>query len=98
MATFTVLDRHDALDDAIAIAGGVNKLAKFLGVAQSVVSNWRARGSLIDAGDCAQIEIATAGRVPRERLRPDDWSRIWPELRMNRMNASAALPRKQGTK
>ena len=29
---------------------------------------------------CVAIERATGGRVTRRDLRPDDWSRIWPEL------------------
>jgi DNA-binding transcriptional regulator YdaS (Cro superfamily) len=30
--------------------------------------------------NCTQIELATAGKVTRKDLRPDDWERIWPEL------------------
>lgn len=69
----------DALDLAINRAGGVTALAKAIGVGQSVVSNWRARGS-VPTDHCAAIEMATAGAVTRQMLRPDDWSRIWPEL------------------
>jgi DNA-binding transcriptional regulator YdaS (Cro superfamily) len=29
---------------------------------------------------CVAIERATANRVKRWDLRPDDWHRIWPEL------------------
>jgi hypothetical protein len=35
---------NELLDRAIATEGGVGKLAVALGVRQSVVSNWRARG------------------------------------------------------
>ena len=30
---------------------------------------------------CVRIEEETGGAVTRQALRPDDWSRIWPELR-----------------
>lgn len=94
------LDRHKALDEAIEIAGGVNKLASALGVAQNVVSMWRKRGTLIGTGDCAQIEMLFG--IPRERMRPDDWERNWPELalpafKMKRMKLRAALPVSTGT-
>jgi DNA-binding transcriptional regulator YdaS (Cro superfamily) len=29
---------------------------------------------------CVSIETETQGSVRRQDLRPDDWSRIWPEL------------------
>lgn len=61
------------LDAAIAAKGGVTALAVALGVGQSVVSNWRMRGS-VPAEQCAAIEAATGSRV--EALRPDlDWQR-----------------------
>ncbi len=30
---------------------------------------------------CVLIERATAGRIMRWHLRPDDWADIWPELK-----------------
>ena len=30
---------------------------------------------------CVRIEEETGGAVTRQALRPDDWPRIWPELR-----------------
>lgn len=68
------------LDLAIAIVGGVGKLALALGVSQSVISNWRARGTTPEAIHCVAIERATSGAVTRRDLRPDDWHLIWPEL------------------
>lgn len=63
----------DALQLAIDAAGGVGKLADSLGVRQSVVSNWKARGR-VPAARCPYIEAATT--VPCERLRPDlEWHR-----------------------
>jgi len=68
------------LDKAIELAGGVTKLAEALGQGQSVVSNWRARGTVIDPKNCTAIERLTAGQVSRIELRPADWWEIWPEL------------------
>lgn len=67
------------LDRAIAHAQGVGRLARRLGIGQTTVSQWRARGR-VPAGHCAAIEQATDGAVSRWDLRPDDWHRIWPEL------------------
>jgi DNA-binding transcriptional regulator YdaS (Cro superfamily) len=72
----------DALERAIAIAGGVGLLADLIKSRQSVVSNWRARGN-VSAEGCAEIERATAGAVTCEELRPDlQWQRMadaaWP--------------------
>lgn len=69
-----------ALDRAIEIVGGVSALAAALRISQPRVSQWRKRGTLIDAKECVAIERATAGAVTRRHLRPDDWQEIWPEL------------------
>ena len=71
-----------SLDIAVSVLGGVGKLASAIGVAQPVVSNWRARGTVLDALHCVAIERATDGAVTRRDLRPDDWQQIWPELAM----------------
>ena len=68
------------LDRAIDTLGGVGKLASAIKVSQSVVSNWRARKTLIDPIYCTAIEKATHASVTRQMLRPDDWKDIWPEL------------------
>lgn len=72
-------DPLGALNEAVEKVGGVGALAEAIGVGQSNVSNWRARGS-VPTEHCAAIELATQGQVSRKRLRPDDWARIWPEL------------------
>lgn len=72
--------RMTALDRAIEIVGGVSALASALRTSQPRVSQWRKRGTLIDAKECVAIERATAGAVTRRDLRPDDWAEIWPEL------------------
>lgn len=58
----------DALESAIEAAGGVGKLADLLGIYQSTVSNWKARGQ-VPACRCIHIEAFTG--VSRYRLRPD---------------------------
>lgn len=68
------------LESAIAAVDGVGKLADAIGVRQSAISNWRARGTTPDAAYCVAIERATNGAVTRRDLRPDDWQKIWPEL------------------
>lgn len=72
------------LDIAIDHVGGVTKLAAQIGVGQSVISNWRARDSVIDPLLCTAIERVTEGKVSRKDLRPDDWPEIWPELTRQR--------------
>lgn len=69
-----------ALDRAAKLCGGITKLASRLEIGQSVVSNWKARGTLIDPVYCVAIERETKGEVTRRDLRPDDWQAIWPEL------------------
>ena len=68
------------LDKAIELCGGVGKLAAAIGISQSAVSNWRARGTSPEPVNCVAIEQATDGAVTRQDLRPSDWHLIWPEL------------------
>lgn len=60
----------NALDEAISLMGGCSRAAAELGVVQSAVSNWRARGRA-PAAHCLAIERATDGAVTRYELRPD---------------------------
>jgi len=75
-----VASEETGLDRAVAHFGGVGRLAAALGIGQSVVSNWKARGTAIDAIQCTAIERLTDGAVTRKQLRPKDWQAIWPEL------------------
>lgn len=59
--------------------GRTTALAAALNVSGSLVTQWAA-GKSVAAERCPEIEIATAGKVTRRDLRPDDWQRIWPEL------------------
>jgi hypothetical protein len=37
-------------------------------------------GSLFNPELCVAIEIETNKKISRQKLRPDDWMRIWPEI------------------
>lgn len=66
----------DVIDKASAVAGSATALAMRIGVAQSAISNWKARGK-VPVEHCIAIERETAGAVTVEELRPDiDWSVI----------------------
>jgi len=70
-----------SLEAAIKAAGGTSALATVVGLGQSAISNWRARGTAPDPSYCPAIERATG--VPVEELRPDvRWHRVpdphWP--------------------
>lgn len=65
-------DTMKPLDTAISILGGTANLARALGVAPNVVSNWRKRGVPVEV--CPAIERATNRQVLCEDLRPNvDW-------------------------
>lgn len=84
------LSHVTALERAAEKCGGLTKLATALGVGQPVVSNWKARGTLVDAVYCTAIERITDGVVTRKDLRPDDWAAIWPELAARKTKTAAA--------
>ncbi|MBF3825437.1 helix-turn-helix domain-containing protein [Burkholderia pseudomallei] len=67
------------IERAITIATSQSALAKAVGVTQQTVSNWLITG-VIRPEHCSEIERFTEGAVSRRQLRPNDWSRIWPEL------------------
>jgi DNA-binding transcriptional regulator YdaS (Cro superfamily) len=60
--------------------GRCTTLAATLGVSPSYLSQMAGGRAAISPARCVEIERATAGQVTRQELRPDDWSRIWPEL------------------
>jgi DNA-binding transcriptional regulator YdaS (Cro superfamily) len=84
-------DNMVALDEAIEKVGGVGVLAQRIGArAQSVVSMWRARGS-VPAEYCPAIERETG--IPCERLNPKvDWATVRqnPDPAANEDQARAA--------
>ncbi|MGT2453756.1 YdaS family helix-turn-helix protein [Cupriavidus basilensis] len=56
------------------------ELARKVGLAPTVVYQWRAGIRPVPVDRCAAVERATDGAVTRKDLRPDDWQEIWPEL------------------
>ena len=68
------------LSEFLIERGQGTRLAKTLGVPQELVSQWRTGARPVPIERCVEIERATAGQVTRRDLRPDDWSKIWPEL------------------
>ena len=66
---------------AVESIGSQSGLAKALGVTQPTVSEWARGDRPVPIERCVEIEQATGGAVMRWDLRPDDWHRIWPELK-----------------
>lgn len=68
--------------DLIDLLGGTTQLARRLRISGAAVSEMRKNGipaaRKVELG--ADIERLTAHRLPRWKLRPQDWHRIWPEL------------------
>ena len=61
--------------------GEAKKLASTLGVSSSFLSQMASGRCPVSPVRCVEIEVATQGSVTRQDLRPDDWDRIWPELK-----------------
>lgn len=60
--------------------GDAKKLAEKMGISPSHLSQMASGQSPISPARCVEIEGFTLGAVTRIDLRPDDWTRIWPEL------------------
>lgn len=74
----------EALHKAIDLIGSQAELARRLGVSAQVVHNWKIRGS-VPAEYVPAIEMATAGGVRAEEIRPDI---PWHVLRSKRCKAA----------
>ncbi|WP_445496656.1 transcriptional regulator [Photorhabdus sp. SF281] len=61
--------------------GGAKALAKRLNVSASYLSQMASGQCPISPSRCVEIEIETSGKVTRRDLRPEDWEKIWPELK-----------------
>jgi DNA-binding transcriptional regulator YdaS (Cro superfamily) len=59
------------LQDAVDYCGSQSELARRIGVSQQAISIWLKSGKPVDGDYVIDIETATDGHVPRERLRPD---------------------------
>ena len=55
-------------------------LARQLGVAQPVVSDWVSGKKPIPAVHCRAIVAISNGEVTVQEMRPSDWVKYWPEL------------------
>lgn len=64
------MTRHDPLETAIRILGSESKLGEATGYSQAAINKAKTRGR-VSAEMAVAIEKATAGQVPRYRLRPD---------------------------
>ncbi|MFW7225363.1 MULTISPECIES: transcriptional regulator [unclassified Serratia (in: enterobacteria)] len=60
--------------------GDAKKLAEKMEISPSHLSQMAAGLSPISPARAVEIEQLTLGVVTRIDLRPDDWTRIWPEL------------------
>ncbi|MGY4697613.1 helix-turn-helix domain-containing protein [Xylella fastidiosa subsp. sandyi] len=78
----------NAIDIAINKLGSVSALAASLGVRQSAISNWRARGR-VPAERCIDIERVTNGAVICRELRPDVFGAAPTDHRPEASNAAA---------
>lgn len=64
-----------------AIRGNQSYLAKQTGISPAFI-NQIARGLRnVPVQSAAAIEKATKGAVTRQEMFPDDWDKIWPELK-----------------
>jgi DNA-binding transcriptional regulator YdaS (Cro superfamily) len=69
--------------------GTAAKLAAALGVSPSYLSQMASGDAPISPERCVEIEQETRGEVSRLDLRPDDWHRIWPELKRRRKHPTS---------
>jgi len=60
--------------------GAASELARRIGVAPILVTQWAKNQRPVPARRCTAIEIATKGAITRQELRPDDYWLIWPDL------------------
>ena len=64
--------------------GAATKLAAFLGIPLTYLSQMASGGRAVSPVRAVAIEKATNGVVTRQDLRPNDWDAIWPELSKKR--------------
>ena len=66
------------LEEAIKRAGSQSALARRLKRSQPLIHKWLNSKGPLKSEHCVAIEREIG--IPRQRLRPDDWAEIWPEL------------------
>ena len=84
----------EALERAAKILGGWPRVSAVTGASQSAPFMWRKR-QRVPPEYCAPLEQATERQVMRWELRPEDWHRIWPELRA--VEGAPAVPAEAST-
>jgi DNA-binding transcriptional regulator YdaS (Cro superfamily) len=62
---------QEALKKAIEIAGGMQPLAKKIGVSYQAILNWKSERTKMNPIRCVKIEEATEGIVKRSDILPD---------------------------
>ena len=60
-----------SITDSITACGGVNQVARALGVSPAAVSQWLTGYRRVPADHCVRLEALYPGRVRCEALRPD---------------------------
>ena len=65
------VDITDSITDSITACGGVNQVARALGVSPAAVSQWLTGYRRVPADHCVRLEALYPGRVRCEALRPD---------------------------
>jgi len=61
--------------------------ARKIGVTPGMLSQWLSGHRPISPEKCVLIEKETAGQVTREKLRPNDFWLIWPDLKQPKIAA-----------
>lgn len=70
-------------NEIINVLGGTSKVSRLCSVTPASVSQWRKKGIPEDRMIylAASLEQATDGAITRKSLFPDNWQKIWVELR-----------------
>lgn len=72
-------------------AKSINELSSEIGVSAAQLRQWihAYQNRRPSPENCVAIEFATNRKVARKDLRPDDWQKIWPELKSKRTTGDA---------
>lgn len=73
----------EAVNKSAELLGSLAEVARLCGVSRQFAHSWK-HGIGVPVEHCVIIEEATKGAVMRWDLRPDDWHKIWPELRKHK--------------
>ena len=78
-AMYKIKSNIEALKKAIEEAGGMQELAKKIGVSYQTILNWKSERSSISPVNCVRIEEATHGKVSRKEILP---GYSWEEMKV----------------